>query len=223
MKAHSIVRWVLCSLPLLLSPALYFFARWAWPAAAAARFATEPRGDPTFLLLLAQLATFAAPVVILGLLIAKFVRRSTWAGFAYLSAIVLVSSVAYFAGSEAGKPRANAVVVECFREFATRSEPVVAAIEEFARAQGRPPTNMLELVPRFLPEEPKTGIALLPKFELLVGTKDPRLRGNPWGIQVEAGGFWLKWDECRFLPNQNYHQLHDQFVEPVGRWALIHW
>lgn len=222
MKAQAIVRGVLCTLPLLLPPALYFFARRAWPAAAAARFATEPSGDPTGVLLFAQLACFGSPVVVLALLIAKFVLRSTWTGFAYGSAIVLASSVACFTGLQAGRPRANAVVVECFREFAIRSEPVVVAVEEFTRAQGRPPTNMMELVPRFLPEEPKTGIACSPKFKMLVGPKDGRLRGNPWGMQVTAGGSGLKWDECLFLPDQNYRPA-GEFVEPAGRWWLVHW
>lgn len=223
MAQSGIAERLLQLLPWLIPPALFGFATRAWPAAASIRFAPDRTGDPSMVLLLGQAATFGAPVAVLGLLVGKFVCRTTWTAFALRSVLVLASAVGYFTGCEVGTSRANAVTREAFRQFAARSEPTLAAVEGFVRLHSRPPTNWAELVPQFLPAEPATGFALQPQFELLVGEKLRRRGSNSWGLRVRAGGTGLKWDECLFLPHQDYHRTGHQFVEPVGRWALVHW
>ncbi len=222
MKIHEFGIWLSRLWPLVIPPGLYFLQWWGWPAAAADRFGANGSGEPTLPLMFGQLAAFASPLVILGLIIAKLVCRTRWTTLAYHSLLVLGSAVAVFTGAEAGRQQANAVVKERFLEFALRSEPIVAAVEGFTHTVGRAPTNMAELVPRFLPQVPTTGIPVSPRIDLIVGPKLGRYPGNLFALRVQAGGFGLKWDECLFLPDQNYRSA-GQFAEPVGRWALIHW
>ncbi len=220
MKTQGFGNWLGRLWPLLIPPMLYFFADRAWPVAAAGALDPNSKGDGTILLRLGQAATFGSPLVVLGLFVAKFICRTTWEAFALWSTVVMASAVAFFAGCETGRVKASAVRKEVFRQLAVRSEPMVAAVENFILLRNRPPANWAELVPHSLPAELTTGTGRYPRFTVLDRNETNRWRygSNSWAIRLYLSDCG-KWDEFFFVPTQNYRDLGTS-VEPVGRWAL---
>ncbi|MFO1458633.1 MAG: hypothetical protein U1G08_04430 [Verrucomicrobiota bacterium] len=200
----------------------YFFALRAAPEAAKIRLGPVLRPDAFPFLKLMVVAAFAAPLVVVGLLAAKFWVPTSWRTFALAAILVTGTSFGYFVGFERGAERAWAVRRQILHELAARSEPVVMAVDAYVRANHRPPARWSNLVPAFLPEEPATGIATHPRFDLIV---EPSLLnrhygGNPWAIRLDIFGSGAqRWDELLFLPLQNYGDLGSEVV-PAGRWAL---
>ena len=64
---------------------------------------------------------------------------------------------------------AGVVRMQAMREFAERSQPLVAAIHAYEREQGRPPSGLQELVPKYLPSIPATGMTAYPEYQLYTG------------------------------------------------------
>ncbi|MBX3731056.1 MAG: hypothetical protein KF791_00530 [Verrucomicrobiae bacterium] len=213
---------LLAVLAVTLPVAAYIFAIRAAPAAAKASLAPILGPDAFVFLKLLVAATFAAPLVVAGLLVMKSVSPMSWRTFALGSGMVLSTAAAYFAGFQVGADRAWAIRKQILHDLAIRSEPVVTAVEAYVRTNHHPPARWADLVPAFLPTEPATGMAAHPRFELIV---DPallarRYGGNPWAVRLDIFGRSVqRWDELVFLPRQNYGDL-GYSVEPAGRWAL---
>ncbi|MBN8249712.1 MAG: hypothetical protein J0L84_20010 [Verrucomicrobia bacterium] len=214
---------VVLLLAVLLPVGAYLFAVRAAPAAARASLGPVLAPDTFILLkLLVVFAIFASPLVVAALLAAKFLLPTSWRTFTLGSLVTLATAAAYVEGHEVGSDRAWTVRRELLHDLAARSEPVVAAVESYIRANRRPPARWTDLVPEFLPDEPATGMAAHPRFELIV---DPerlarRYGNNPWAIRLDIfGSGTQRWDELVFLPRQNYEPLGSSVV-PVGRWAL---
>jgi len=225
LRAHGIgVSLLLQLLVAVLFPAgVFLFAIRAAPAAA--RITLGPVAGPdafTLLKILVVLVLFSAPLVVAGLLAVKFLLPTSWRTFALSSVTVLATAVAGIAGFEAGAERAWVVRRQILHDLALRSDPVVTAVEAYVQANHRPPARWADLVPDFLPQEPATGIAAHPRFELIVDPSrlNHRFGGNPWAIRLNIfGSGTQRWDELVFLPQQNYSNLAGSVV-PVGRWAL---
>lgn len=213
---------LLVVLAVVLPVAAYLSVLWAAPEAARAQLGPVGRPDAFVVLKLMVVATFAAPLVVGGLLVAKFLVPTTWRTFLLAACVIVGTSFAYFVGFEHGAEKAWVVRKQLLHELAVRSEPVEAAVEAYVRTNHRPPERWADLVPAFLPVEPATGIAAHPRFDLIVEPTllKGRYGGNPWAIRLDIfGSGTQRWDELVFLPRQNYRDLGTEVV-PLGRWAL---
>jgi hypothetical protein len=107
-----------------------------------------------------------------------------------------------------------------FHMLAVRSMSLVGAIHVFEQAEGRPPVTLVELVPRYLPEVPHTGMAAYPDYEY--STVSVCEGANKWYIKVDAGGV-LNWDFFFYCPLGNYpSDIGGDWVEVVEDWAYLH-
>ena len=113
--------------------------------------------------------------------------------------------------------------MEAFRDLAERSMPLVDAVEAFELAENRLPATLQELVPRYLPEVPVTGMATYPSYDLLTGEDAEVWFDNPWVLRVHTGRGGINFDEFLYFPLQNYPQKvgGDRF-ERLGGWAYLH-
>ena len=69
--------------------------------------------------------------------------------------------------------------------FSHRSQPLIAAINDYERQHGVPPESLTALVPDYLPAVPDTGMRACSEFQYFTG-KDAgqQYAGNPWALQV---------------------------------------
>jgi hypothetical protein len=58
--------------------------------------------------------------------------------------------------------------IETFRDLPVRSQGLIAAIKRFHTDNGRPPHDLQELVPKYLPAIPDTGVARFPTYDYRV-------------------------------------------------------
>lgn len=93
--------------------------------------------------------------------------------------------------------------------IANNSQPLIAAIEQFAHDHdGKPPQTLNQLVPDYLVAVPTTGVARYDKYQYQVnsapmGTPGPVSRYVLQVYTIEFG----KWDSMTYLPDQNYDQM----------------
>jgi len=107
-----------------------------------------------------------------------------------------------------------------FLQLAQRSQPLVAAINKFVEEEGRPPSELEELVPRYLPNVPKTGMPAYPKYEY--STKSDQWHGNPWVLIVNCPIGLSKLDMFLYFPKQNYPLTgYSGFLKKIGTWAYV--
>lgn len=133
----------------------------------------------------------------------------------------LLSSIAYcvvfyFAMREAIKIRKDA-----FHALAERSMLLVEAIEEYEKANNRPPPNLSALVPDYLPSVPSTGMGAYPLYRYVTGQGDAP-PGNTWSLEVFTPSGLFDFDRFLYYPNQNYESHPWGVLEPMGRWAYLH-
>jgi len=117
---------------------------------------------------------------------------------------------------------ADAVRITAFHRLAVRSQPLIDAIHKFAEERGRPPKDLRELVPSYLPGIPRTGMAAYPEYEYVSG-EGGSWDENPWVLFVNTPSGGLNWDMFIYFPLQNYpRQGHGGSLERVGKWAYVH-
>jgi len=114
----------------------------------------------------------------------------------------------------------EAIRMSAFHRLAQRSRPLVSAIHEFEDEQGRPPTDLGELIPTYLPRIPGTGMPAYPAYEYSL---DSGLWcGNPWTLSIYCPLNWSL-DQFLYFPLQNYPPWgYSGLVEIVDDWAYIH-
>ncbi|MBX9788879.1 MAG: hypothetical protein K2Y37_08170 [Pirellulales bacterium] len=110
------------------------------------------------------------------------------------------------------------------RAFARRSQPLISAIQRFEKDQSAPPTTLEDLVPKYLPAVPTTGMMAYPRFVYHTGAEARKdYAGNPWALSVftPSGGF--NFDQILYFPRQNY-PVHGYggSLERVDDWAYVH-
>ncbi|MBA3858292.1 MAG: hypothetical protein C0507_15415 [Cyanobacteria bacterium PR.3.49] len=105
-----------------------------------------------------------------------------------------------------------------FMQLASRTKPLIAAIEKYEKVNGHAPDKLQDLIPGFMPAIPKTGIGAYPKYryELLKKEKDS------WQLTVDCSRGWLNWDEFYYLPSKKYPERYGGWVELMGDWAYFH-
>lgn len=168
--------------------------------------------------LIFMMPTFAA---ILGLFISPFclpfrqVRRKA---FSTLICCILFLAIVIPIGRLAGMVRTSA-----FQRLAKRCEPLVAAIQKYSQERGKPPESLHELVPRYLPAIPTTGMPAYPKFEYRAGREASEWAGNPWVLYVNTPSTGLNWDRFLYFPLQNYPSTgYGGSLERMGSWVYVH-
>lgn len=105
-----------------------------------------------------------------------------------------------------------------FRQMAERTKPLIAAIKRFEAERKAPPAELEDLVPKYIPQIPSTGIGAYPEYRY------ERLMDEPdsWELRVDCGLGVLNWDEFFYRPSEKYGERPGGWVEPVGVWAYFH-
>lgn len=106
-----------------------------------------------------------------------------------------------------------------FRNLAGRSVPLVEAIKKFETDQGRPPSTLEELVPKYLAAVPKTGMGAYLEYAYLVGEEAQCYEGNPWVLIVHTPRGYSS-DMFVYFPNGNYPEYaYSSHLERIEDWA----
>jgi hypothetical protein len=102
------------------------------------------------------------------------------------------------------------------------SEPLIAAIERYEAAHGRPPAELKDLVPNEIERIPRTGIGVFPDFQYF-SNQPYRYDGNSWVLIVEPPSFIMGFDQVLYFPKQNYPEHgYGGMLERIGKWAYVH-
>lgn len=104
-----------------------------------------------------------------------------------------------------------------FDMLADRSMSLVEAIREYVRDTGASPATLADLVPRYLPDAPDTGMSRYPDYEY-ARASDMCPAGNDWGITIFVGD-GMSFDIFYYCPLQNYRSGN---AEIIGDWAYFH-
>jgi hypothetical protein len=158
-------------------------------------WATAPHGH--FIpLAICELLVFAfAIVALLGVIWALLLFVSRNRGRAIL---FLMPSMAILATGPVIGPRVYQLRAQRFQEFAVRSRPLLAAIEDYHRRQGRPPETLKALVPEYLDAVPTTGMGAFPEYLYSAGESG----SCPWRLAVSVGATPLAWESLVYWPSQ---------------------
>jgi hypothetical protein len=156
----------------------------------------------------------AIPAAMLGLCLHHQRRNSLWLLLCSLAA------VACFAfGLTLSFPIKRAGLDGVMR----RAEPLIEAIRKHEATSGRPPDELAELVPNYLPAIPTPGIGTSPEFYYRRPSPESDLEGNPWMLEVRPPVFGIGFDTFIYLPKQNYpHRGWGGVLERIGTWAYVH-
>jgi len=174
-----------------------------------------------FLLFIATLAML--PLLAAFLLIPVALVLLCWRRYRITALTTLLGCVIYLVVGFAGVSLANHVRRAGFVSLAQCSRPLVAAIQQFEAKHGKPPANLEQLVPEFLPDVPKTGIGAYPKYEYFVVKDHATYEGNAWVLRVDTPTGGLNWDAFLYFPKQNYPQVgYGGVLERVEDWAYVH-
>jgi hypothetical protein len=112
-----------------------------------------------------------------------------------------------------------------FARFAERSRPLVAAIERFETERGRPPADLAELVPDYLPALPRTGMARYPHYTYRTEPDSRVPFEDRWALYIWTRdrittSVYLYLVPSRSYPASNPDPTRKQ-VERIGDWAHI--
>lgn len=208
----------------LRSPSLKRVWPWIWSAVpvilALESLAVAPLGHWMLLFLMAPyiyggLAAILA-IPILPLVALRRSRRSM--ALAWLIAAVVYLPLLFLGSYLGGRIR-----MQAFDRLAERSEPLVAAIQQYASDEGRPPGNLNDLVPKHLPAVPRTEMMGYPDYVYLTGADAQRYDNNPWALIVRTPSGFINFDEFLYFPLQNYPAHgHGGVLERVRDWAYVH-
>jgi hypothetical protein len=170
------------------------------------------------------LSTFAVlPLLAALILIPIALVFLCWRRYRMTALTTILGCVIYLAIGFAGFNLANNVRRAGFVSLAQRSRPLVAAIQRFEAKHGKPPANLEQLVPEFLPAVPITGIGAYPNYEYFVINEQAVYEGNPWVLRVNTPNGGLNWDAFLYFPKQNYPQVgYGGVLERVEDWAYVH-
>ncbi|MCK6550037.1 hypothetical protein L6R52_29655 [Myxococcota bacterium] len=84
-----------------------------------------------------------------------------------------------------------------YARVCARIEPAAHAIDRFASTEGRLPKSLAELVPAYLPEEPRAGVSGCPDWEYEV--RDVAIEGATPDGPVSYRSEWRIWFKCRMI------------------------
>lgn len=168
--------------------------------------------EPALLTALGMMAPWAIMCVVVGVFFLPFRRTKTQA---------LPITLLALAFSCAAIPTISQTLnrrKQGFERLAQRSQGLVTAIRQFEKENKRPPDNLGDLVPRFLPAVPRTGIQAYPDYRY---TREATYE-NPWSLSVNAS-WGASFDQFVYLPKLNYPEFaFGGNLERIGDWAYVH-
>lgn len=192
------------------------------PPALAIAGSTHPWGFGGFTFGLVFLGTCVPPValsgMVLGLILVTIANaRSTGTTF-------LVASLAIALGVPALMAVGWLVREQALDSFATRADPVVAAIESYADDHGRAPQTLRDLVPDYLVAVPDPGVASGERYEYATAHRARlALNDGAWMLSVPLTPISIgRWEELIYVSEPDYEQrLVGRDVERRGRWLHL--
>lgn len=117
---------------------------------------------------------------------------------------------------------AQSVRMHAMRHLAVRSRPIVNAIRQYEAYNGVPPAALADLVPKYLPAVPDTGMGAYPKYEYVSG-QPSNWDENPWVLYVKTFSGGINWDIFMYFPKQNYPTVgYGEGIERIEDWAYVH-
>lgn len=183
---------------------------------------------PRFLLPLATYSELLSFMLLAGagyqmlaipyLLILALFQRARRAYVAWLAASAL-----FLVASGVGFRMVQPVRTAALHDFDKRSQTLISAIKAFEREKRRPPNALSELVPKFLPSVPSTGMAAYPKYSYYTGEDAAkRYAGNGWALKVNTPNGFMNWDCMIYTPKQNYAESgFSGNIEHIGSWGYV--
>ncbi len=103
-----------------------------------------------------------------------------------------------------------------FATLASRSTPLIAAIDQYQRDSKKLPRTLQELVPKYLAEVPTTHMGAYPKYEY-----EPHEDGLCYSVLVSTPNIGLNIDEFRYESCGKYPE-YGKYWEPIGEWKYYH-
>lgn len=97
--------------------------------------------------------------------------------------------------------------------LSARSAKLIAAIENYERANGRAPGELAQLIPEYIDSIPSTGVPRSPHYDYADGASLCSAE-NGWELSVPAGDF-IVFDTFFYCPLRDYAQR----FKIVGSWA----
>jgi len=192
-----------------------------------ARLAVTPYGAkflscmPLLLLTPFSLVACLFPSALIGIFVRKTRRASIL--------LLLFWTVAWGSGKglacAAGRtvPAVVRARMAAFNALAERSTPLVQAIHRFDKENGRPPASLDDLVPRYLPAIPSTGMGAYPRYEYVAGNEAKQRYANPWALYIHTSINFANFDMFLYFPNQDYpSEGYGGILERVRDWAYVH-
>ena len=101
------------------------------------------------------------------------------------------------------------------RRVAQNSLPLIAALEKFHTERGRYPEKAEELIPRYLPTLPYTGVIGYPAFDY------KRAGFLSYQISISPPLGFLHFDSFMYRPEKKYPEYGDR-IERIGDWGYYH-
>jgi hypothetical protein len=109
--------------------------------------------------------------------------------------------------------------IEGFAHLSRAAAPILEAVDQYEREQGRPPKGLEDLVPCCMPDLPRWSGRL---GYLSAEESAWTLYDNPWRLVVDAS-FGFGFDQFVYLPRQNYPKyMFGGSPERVGAWVYVH-
>jgi uncharacterized membrane protein YhaH (DUF805 family) len=174
-----------------------------------------------FLLPIAHFAML--PLLVASLAVPVSVALLFWRRYRTTGLKTLLACIIYLIVGIAGIRLAVDVRHNGFVSLAQRSRPLVMAIQQFETKYGKPPENLEQLVPDFLPDVPKTGIGAYPNYEYVVVDDKTAYEGNPWVLKVNTPHGGINWDTFLYFPKQNYPKTgYGGVLVRIEDWAYVH-
>lgn len=116
--------------------------------------------------------------------------------------------------------------VLAFDRLASRSAPLVAAIEAYSKDHGRPPTALQNLVPTYLPRVPETGMPGASRYAYETASPGGRANlypGVPWELSIPCSLGFGNGDTFFYWPSHNYpRDTGAGSVDRIRDWAYLH-
>jgi hypothetical protein len=192
--------------------AFLYWAAWMWPVLP---FGSGFFTGLAFFLPLVSLVALGGMVVALVAVLKRRLRK--------LAIRVLSLCVAVVAGTATGSWLGPSHRMQRIAQVTASAMPLVRAIEAFERDERRPPRGLNEVVPRYLPIVPSTGMGGYSEWQYLKGTDALSYEENPWVLLVHTGGPGINFDKLMYFPNQRYPQFgYGGRIERVGAWGYVH-
>lgn len=160
-------------------------------------------------------AILALPLLLVGLL---FQRTRLQSSFYLLISVIFIPCC--IVGIVLGKNTRMASM----KSFATRSQPLINAIQKYDLDHSYPPRSLNDLVPNYIPAVPTTGMMAYPEFCYHVGADcRKQYANNEWALTVATPSGGINFDVLLYFPNRNYpSQGYGGWLEPIGNWSYVH-